>query len=161
MHFSASTLMNADAVIAASEPRAAYTEAVRALCTSLMQGNDGTPCGQVFLITSSVPGEGKSTLSSNLAIVQSQRGKRVLLVDGDLRTPVQHKRLNLDADTGLSSLLAEASLDQALSAAQMPFPGIPNLDVLPAGPVPAYPAELLATDCMADLVRLKEGEQEG
>jgi succinoglycan biosynthesis transport protein ExoP len=74
VHSSASTLMTSNAAVAATEPRAAYTEALRVLCTSLMQGNNGGPCGQVFLVTSPVSGEGKSMLSTNLAIVYAQRG---------------------------------------------------------------------------------------
>ena len=154
VHSAASALMASNAAVAAIEPRAAYTEALRVLCTSLMQGNNGGPCGQVFLVTSSVSGEGKSMLSTNLAIVHAQRGKSVLLIDGDLRTPVLHQRLNLESDYGLSSLLFEGNIDGVGSATQIPFPGIPGLAVLPAGPVPGYPAELLASDGMAELVRI-------
>jgi succinoglycan biosynthesis transport protein ExoP len=154
VHSAASNLMTSNAAVAAIEPQAAYTEALRVLCTSLMQGNNGGPCGQVFLVTSPVSGEGKSMLSTNLAIVCAQRGKTVLLIDGDLRTPMLHQNLNLESGDGLSSLLFEGNIDEAASAVQVPFPGIPGLDVLPAGPVPAYPAELLASDSMAELVRM-------
>ena len=154
VHSAASKLMASNAAVAAIEPQAAYTEALRVLCTSLMQGNNGGPCGQVFLVTSPVSGEGKSMLSTNLAIVCAQRGKTVLLIDGDLRTPMLHQNLNLESGDGLSSLLFEGNIDEAASAVQVPFPGIPGLDVLPAGPVPAYPAELLASDSMAELVRM-------
>jgi polysaccharide biosynthesis transport protein len=154
VHSAASNLMASNAAVAAIEPQAAYTEALRVLCTSLMQGNNGGPCGQVFLVTSPVSGEGKSMLSANLAIVCAQRGKTVLLIDADLRTPVLHQNLNLESGEGLSSLLFDGNIDEAASAVQVPFPGIPGLDVLPAGPVPAYPAELLASNGMADLVRM-------
>jgi capsular exopolysaccharide synthesis family protein len=154
IHAAASNLMASNAAVAAIEPRAAYTEALRVLCTSLMQGDNGGPCGQVFLVTSSVSGEGKSMLSTNLAIVCAQRGKTVLLIDGDLRTPVLHRNLNLESGQGLSSLLFEGDVDAVSSVVQVPFPGIPGLYVLPAGPVPAYPAELLASDGMAELVRI-------
>ena len=93
-------------------------------------------------------------LSSNLAIVCSQRGKKVLLVDGDLRTPVLHHELNLQDTRGLSSLLSSDEVDDAALAPEVPFPRIPSLSVLPAGPLPAYPAELLASDRMAELMRL-------
>ena len=154
VHSAASKLMNSNAAVAAIEPQAAYTEALRVLCTSLMQGNNGGPCGQVLLITSPISGEGKSMLSTNLAIVYAQRGKTVLLIDGDLRTPVLHQSLNLESGQGLSSLLFDGDVDEVASAVQVPFPGIPGLYVLPAGPVPAYPAELLASDGMSELVRI-------
>jgi polysaccharide biosynthesis transport protein len=154
VHSAASKLMASNAAVAAIEPQAAYTEALRVLCTSLMQGNNGGPCGQVLLITSPISGEGKSMLSTNLAIVYAQRGKTVLLIDGDLRTPVLHQSLNLESGEGLSSLLFDGDVDEVASAVQVPFPGIPGLYVLPAGPVPAYPAELLASDGMAELIRI-------
>jgi capsular exopolysaccharide synthesis family protein len=150
----APTLIRTNATVATASPRASYTEAIRVLCTSLMQGNNGGPRGQVILVTSSLSGEGKSMLSSNLAIVCSQRGKRVLLVDGDLRTPVLHHELNLQATLGLSTLLSDQNVDDPASATTVPFPRVPNLTVLPAGPVPAYPAELLAPDRMAQLMRI-------
>src|SRR3984957_9960358 len=145
-------LTTSNATIAAAEPRAAYTEALRVLCTSLMQGRNGGPRGQVILVTSSVSGEGKSMLSSNLAIVCAQRGKNVLLVDGDLRTPVLQQELSLAGTTGLSSMLMGDN-DKYAGAPEVPFPRIPSLSVLSAGPLPAYPAELLASDRMSDLVR--------
>src|ERR1700722_4767878 len=150
---SSQTLRSSNAMVAAAQPRAAYTEAVRVLCTSLMQGGKGGPLCQVLLVTSSVPGEGKSMLSANLAIVYAQRGKKVLLVDGDLRTPVLGQCFHLETGKGLSSLLAAEDRDSVTSATQLPFSAIPTLHVLPAGPLPAYPAELLASDRMAELVR--------
>jgi succinoglycan biosynthesis transport protein ExoP len=148
------SLIASNATVAAAEPRAAYTEALRVLCTSLMQRSNTRPRGQVILVTSSVSGEGKSMLSSNLAIVCAQRGKNVLLVDGDLRTPVLHHELGLDSNRGLSSLLSIESNEVAVLAPQVPFERIPSLSVLPAGPLPAYPAELLASDRMGDLMHL-------
>jgi succinoglycan biosynthesis transport protein ExoP len=146
---------HSNATVAASQPRAAYTEALRVLCTSLMQGSsNGGPRGQVILVTSSVSGEGKSMLSTNLAIVCAQRGKRVLLVDGDLRTGVLHRDLNLRDVKGLSTLLSAENNDDAVLSPEVPFPRIPSLSVLPAGPLPSYPAELLASDRMAELMRL-------
>jgi len=146
---------HSNATVAASQPRAAYTEALRVLCTSLMQGSsNGGPRGQVILVTSSVSGEGKSMLSTNLAIVCAQRGKRVLLVDGDLRTGVLHHELNLQDGNGLSTLLSEESDEDAVLSPEVPFARIPSLSVLPAGPLPSYPSELLASDRMAELIRI-------
>ncbi len=139
-------------MVAALEPRGAYTEALRSLRTSLMQKVDGGVPPKLILITSSVPGEGKTTLSMNLALVYAQSGKRVLLVDTDLRTPTVQRRLGLSQETGLSSLLLGENKGRTEVPINISFRGGMNLDVMPAGPIPAYPAELLASDEMAALL---------
>jgi polysaccharide biosynthesis transport protein len=151
---SPSTLRSPDAMVAASEPRAPYTEALRVLCTTLMQGGRDAAGPKVILVTSSVPGEGKSMLSANLAAVYAQRRKKVLLVDGDLRTPVLHRRLNLDSSQGLSSLLTSDNVHDVTRLPVVPLDELPGLHVMPAGPLPDYPAELLASDEMAEAVRV-------
>lgn len=130
--------------LALKEPQSAYTEAVRALRTSLLLSKSGVS-PQTILVTSSVEGEGKTTLSTNLAILIAQQGKRVLLVDADLRRPSLHKLFNLSGRMGLSSLLMSepgASLDATRA---VPLAHIPNLHVLPAGPVPEHPSDLFAS----------------
>jgi capsular exopolysaccharide synthesis family protein len=137
-----------------NEPRAAYAEAVRALRTGLMLTRGGSP-PKVILVTSSVPGEGKSMLSLNLAaVLAQQQGRRVLLVDADLRRPILGARLNLKTESGLSSILAAENIEQAALSAPRPFESLPGLDVLPAGPIPPYPAELLGSPQMAEAMRL-------
>ena len=148
------SLRSPDSLVAASEPRAPYTEALRVLCTSLMQGGNGASGPKVILVTSSVPGEGKSMLSANLAAVYAQRRKKVLLIDGDLRTPVLHRRLNLDASRGLSSLLTSDNVYDVTLLPVVPLEELPGLHVMPAGPLPDYPAELLASDEMAEAVHV-------
>ena len=148
------SLRSPDSLVAASEPRAPYTEALRVLCTSLMQGGNGASGPKVILVTSSVPGEGKSMLSANLAAVYAQRRKKVLLIDGDLRTPVLHRRLNLDASRGLSSLLMSDNVYDVTLLPVVPLEDLPGLHVMPAGPLPDYPAELLASDEMAEAVHV-------
>jgi polysaccharide biosynthesis transport protein len=147
---SPSALRSPDSMVATSEPRAPYTEALRVLCTTLMQGGNGAGGPKVILVTSSVSGEGKSMLSANLAAVYAQRRKKVLLVDGDLRTPVLHRRLNLDSSQGLSSLLTAENIHDVTRLPVVPIRELPGLHVMPAGPLPSYPAELLASDEMAD-----------
>jgi succinoglycan biosynthesis transport protein ExoP len=128
----------------------AYTEAVRALRTSIMRESVSRP-PQVILVTSSVPGEGKSKLSSNLAVLLAQQNKRVLLVDGDLRTPTLHQRFNLPTSAGLTSVLG-SEMDH-VGAARLPAASvIRGLDVMTAGPMSRYPSELLASERMAKLV---------
>ncbi len=142
---------SANSLLAVVDPHSAYTEAVRTLRTSLMRGGSGS-VADVILVTSSVPGEGKSTLSANLAILLAQQGKKVLLIDGDLRTPVLHRAFNLSTETGLSALLARDDIQTDARSTAVARRGIPGLDVLAAGPVPKYPAELLASRQMTEVM---------
>jgi polysaccharide biosynthesis transport protein len=128
----------------------AYTEAVRSLRTSIMRESVTRP-PQVILVTSSVPGEGKSKLSSNLAVLLAQQNKRVLLVDGDLRTPTLHTRFNLPTSAGLTSVLGSDT--DHIGSARLPAASVMRgLDVITAGPMSRYPSELLASERMARLV---------
>jgi len=128
----------------------AYTEAVRSLRTSIMRESLTRP-PQIILVTSSVPGEGKSKLSSNLAVLLAQQNKRVLLVDGDLRTPTLHQRFNLPTSSGLTSVLT-SDVDH-IGTARLPAASVMRgLDVMTAGPMSRYPSELLASERMGRLV---------
>jgi polysaccharide biosynthesis transport protein len=133
------------------EPQSAYVEALRALRTSLLLSRGGAP-PQVILVTSSVAAEGKSTLSSNFAILLAQQGKRVLLVDADLRRPTLHRCLNVQDVDGLSSLLTGHSQAGDPVSVATPIAEVPGLYVLPAGPVPPFPAELLSSDQMHEAI---------
>jgi capsular exopolysaccharide synthesis family protein len=107
---------------------------------------------KVILVTSSVPGEGKSMLSANLAILLAQQNKKVLLVDGDLRTPVLHRRFNLQTETGLSSILAADEAHVNALSTVVPLEVIPGLDVMTAGPLSPHPADLLASEQMSEVI---------
>ena len=146
------------AMVAAIEPRAAFTEALRTLRTSLMQNSSESAPPQVVLVTSSVPGEGKSMLSLNLAIVYVQSGKKVLLVDGDLRTPVLHRRLRLPNDAGLTDLLSQDEEIKTFAPLRVPVGDAFRLHVIPAGPMTEFPAEMLASEEMEHLVKQWRGE---
>ena len=87
-----------------------FAESLRTLRTSLMLSRSSNP-PQILLVTSSNAGEGKSTVSLNLAVVLAQQGARVLLVDVDLRRPVLHQRMGLDACDGLSAALSNDQID--------------------------------------------------
>jgi capsular exopolysaccharide synthesis family protein len=140
---------------AISQPSSPYTESLRALRTSLMLSRGGAP-PKVLLVTSSVSGEGKSMLSLNLAalLAQQLQGKRVLLVDGDLRRPVLHRRLNISGEKGLSTVLTSPNIAEAALNTALPVDGVPGLDILPAGPIAPYPAELLSSEQMREALRI-------
>jgi polysaccharide biosynthesis transport protein len=144
------------ALPALDSPRSLFVESLRSLRTSLMLSRSGAPPRSV-LITSPLTGEGKSFLSWNLAIVFAQQGKRVLLCDANLRHPWLHRNLEVNPAVGLSTVLAGLSTDNG-AAAIIPVREVPGLFLLPAGPLPPYPAELLGSDQMATLVKTWERE---
>jgi polysaccharide biosynthesis transport protein len=139
---------------ALDSPRCLFVESLRSLRTSLMLSRSGAPPRSV-LITSPLSGEGKSYLSWNLAIVFAQQGKRVLLCDANLRHPWLHRNLEVNPEVGLSTVLAGLSNEYG-SAAIIPVQEVPGLFLLPAGPLPPYPAELLASHQMATLLKMWE-----
>jgi capsular exopolysaccharide synthesis family protein len=97
-----------------------------------------------LMVTSSGPGEGKSTTTANLAIVFAEQGKRVLLVDGDLRKPTVHYTFNLTNTSGFTSVLTkQLSLEKAVKDTD-----IKNLYILTCGPIPPNPSELLGSKSM-------------
>lgn len=108
--------------------------------------------GKTFAVSSSLPGEGKSTCAINLAIAFSQLGSRVLLVDADLRKPSVYRKLHLQNNRGLSSVLVGfCSADDAIDNIGS------NFDVLTSGPTPPNPSELIGSENMTDLLEtLKE-----
>ncbi|WP_430535242.1 CpsD/CapB family tyrosine-protein kinase [Listeria rocourtiae] len=107
----------------------------------------------VYLITSSIPGEGKSTITSNIAMAFGQQGKKVLLIDGDMRRPTQNKLFQRMNHTGLSTLLAnQHTLDEAIQPLDKY-----NIDFIPSGPVPPNPAELLASSHLDNLLEVCKG----
>jgi capsular exopolysaccharide synthesis family protein len=104
-----------------------------------------------MLITSALPGEGKSTTSANLAIAMAQTGRRVVLVDADLRRPTLHRVFDLPNATGLSTLFVMDN--PSLAGLLRPTP-IETLQLLPSGPLPPNPVELMASDRMTQIITL-------
>lgn len=127
-------------------PRSAISEAYHMLQANLKFLSSDHEV-RVIVVTSSVAGEGKSTIAANLAASAAQVGRRVLLVDADMRYPQQHHIWDLINTGGLSNVIVgQQELDNAIQ------PAMPNLDVLPAGIVPPNPVALLDSKRMASLV---------
>ena len=124
-------------------------EAFRALRTSLLLSSPGSP-PQVILVTSAMMQEGKSFTSMNLAVVLAQTGQRVLLVDSDMRRPAVNKYLGIATNRGLSACLAGTEDSAAMI---VKIDEIPGLHVLPAGHMPPYPSEMLASEALPQLVQ--------
>jgi capsular exopolysaccharide synthesis family protein len=135
-------------------PRSLFVESLRSLRTSLLLSRSGAP-PRLVMVTSPLAGEGKSFISWNLAILFAQQGKRVLLCDADLRRPRLHRDMQIDAKIGLSTILT-GQLDDYGASAVIPVPEVPGLHLMPAGPTPPYPAELLSSKQMAILMKVWE-----
>jgi capsular exopolysaccharide synthesis family protein len=131
-------------------------ESFRKLRTSVMHSNRNGSVKSI-LVTSSLPGEGKTTAAINTALVISQTGAKVLLIDGDLRNPTLHEILSTGNENGLSNALSNGMSDaEVLSMiAQCKDTG---LYVLPAGPLADNPAELLGSDRFRRLLTTLKAE---
>ena len=133
-------------LITYARPKSEAAEAYRSLRTSILLSSYGAP-PKVILVTSALPQEGKTTISANSALVLAQRGGRVLLVDADLRRPSIDKLFGLRSRGGLSTLISGGD---KIEDVIVPFTDVPNLWILPAGPIPPQPAELLGSTVMKD-----------
>jgi non-specific protein-tyrosine kinase len=135
-------------LVVVASPNSVRAEAFRQLRTNLQFVDIEHPLRSV-VFTSSVPGEGKSTTTCNLAITLAQAGLRVVLVEGDLRRPRIADYMGLEGAVGLTSvLLGRTGLDEALQSW-----GDDSLHVLASGPLPPNPSELLGSQGMQDLLR--------
>lgn len=132
-------------------PRLAVSEAYRSLRTALLLASAREL--RVVAVTSAVASEGKSATATNLAVVMAQLGRRVLIVDADLRKPRLHEVFQVSNRAGLVSYLTGgADFDAIVSRTS-----VPQLFVCPSGPMPPNPSELLASDRMRELVKLARG----
>ena len=138
----------AQKLITAHAPRSPISEAYRVLRTNIQFGSVDKPLSSL-LVTSGNPTEGKSTTAANLAVVMAQSGKRVVLVDSDLRRPVQHKYFGLSDQRGLTTALMDGQgpVEEYLQATE-----IDNLRVMSSGPLAPNPAELLGSQRMAQVL---------
>lgn len=139
--------------VMAMESRSTAAEAYRALRTSVLLSSAGRP-PKTVLVTSSQPGEGKTTTCVNIAISLAQLGASVLVIDADMRKPTVHKVFGVDYLRGLSTFLSRNVEIQSLIQ-KLP---VKNLSLLPCGPIPPNPAELISSDRMKEMLAIL-GEQ--
>jgi capsular exopolysaccharide synthesis family protein len=134
-------------LLAAKNPTSPLAEAVRSLRTSLVFATtEGAP--KVMHLTSADPGEGKTTAATNIAITFAQSGGKVLLIDGDLRSPSLHHALGLPNVLGLSNYLAGNSQPAEIAQPTQ----VTRLFAITSGPLPPNPVELLSSAKMLDLL---------
>jgi capsular exopolysaccharide synthesis family protein len=138
-------------LVALSNPRSVAAEAYRTLRTNLQFSGVDRPI-QTVLVTSAGPGDGKTTVVANLGVALAESGKRVILVDCDLRRPGLHQVFGQSLALGLTNAIVEGLPELPLHAT-----AVPGLQVLTAGDTPPNPAEFIASERLAALLsRLKE-----
>jgi capsular exopolysaccharide synthesis family protein len=127
-------------------PRSNVSESLRSIRTNVLfrTGNQKT---RTILVTSAVPREGKSFMSSNLSAVIAMAGSRVIIIDADLRRPSVHRLFEMSDAYGLSDILmGQKSIEECIQHSH-----IPGLDVISAGPIPQNPSELLGSPLMRQI----------
>jgi non-specific protein-tyrosine kinase len=142
-----------ETLIALRDPRSPAAEAYRTLRTNLQFSSLDTPL-HTLMATSTAPDEGKSTTLANLAVIMAQAEQRVILVDCDLRRPTLHSLFGLTNDSGLTSLI----LEQGEAPLPLQPTGVPGLSLLPGGPPPPRPADLLGSRQMGALIERLRAE---
>jgi capsular exopolysaccharide synthesis family protein len=126
----------------------AFLEAFRSLRTSILLSANPVP--KTLLITSALPGEGKTTTTVNLGATLASLGNKVVIVDCDMRRPACHRSTGVQNKPGFVQCLT-GHVD--LSDAILPVPGVENLTVIPCGPIPPNPAEVLSSPVTAEMLR--------
>ncbi|UCD90510.1 MAG: polysaccharide biosynthesis tyrosine autokinase [Desulfobacterales bacterium] len=129
------------------DPKSTASEAYRSIRTGILYSSVDT-APQVIMMTSSGPLEGKTVSSSNMAVVMAKSESKVLLMDCDMRRPRVHKLFSIDREIGLSSILAGTS---NIKGAIVPSP-VKGLDILPVGPIPPNPSEILGSKRMRQFI---------
>ena len=136
-----------------NKPKSAIAEAFRSIRINLQYLSADRP-HKVVLITSSISGEGKSFFSANFACIMASLGKKTLLIGADLRKPKVFSELGVNNQIGLSTyLINNATLNEVIFKSS-----VENLDVLPAGPIPPNPSELLSGNRIEELFKILDNE---
>ena len=141
-------MTNLPNLITLTDPRAPAAEAYRTLRTNLYFSSLDRAL-ETLVVTSAAPGDGKSTTLANLAVTMSQGEKRTILVDADLRKPSLHKLFGVSNNQGLTTMAVE---DSALAEPPLVETGLDNLWLLPSGPLPPNPAEILGSRRMEEII---------
>ena len=140
-------------LVADKKPKSPASEAFRVLRTNIQFAGVDKPV-QTLVVTSPGPEEGKSFVTSNLAVVMAQLEKRVIVIDSDLRRPMQHEIFGLDNNIGLTTALLDNPRADLSTYLQKPkLANGSELYVLTSGPIPANPSELLGSQRMTQLVK--------
>lgn len=142
-----------DAIHVHVQPNASETEAFRTLRTALAMNSGGS---QRLVVSSSEPGDGKTTVITNLAVAYAQSGKRTLLIDADMRRPGLTPMLDLKGQNGLSAILRDTLPVDQSAQGNLRESLLENLDVIPSGPRPINPTELLSGDRFSELLSWAE-----
>jgi capsular exopolysaccharide synthesis family protein len=137
-----------DYLITVADPRSPVSEAYRTLRTNLDFSSLDKPI-KTMLITSAGPEEGKSTVLANLAVTTTQAGRKVILVDCDLRRPTLHHIFNLKNDVGLTTMVVD---DAAMESPPLQDTGVEGLQLVSSGPLPPNPSELLGSRRMEEII---------
>lgn len=143
----AQTTTLARKLITVRNPKSIVSEQFKTIRTNI---NFSMPDQDIktIIVTSSTPGEGKSTISSNSAVVFAQSGKKVLLIDADMRKPTAHHTFGIRNVAGLSTLLTrQHSIEEVVHKSE-----VEGLSVITSGPIPPNPAELLGSKTMDQLI---------
>ncbi len=144
----------ASTLLVHSDPKSAIAEAYRQLRTSILLSTAGHP-PKTLLVTSSLPADGKTTTAINTATSLAQTGARVLMIDADMRRPRVHSIFGMSNDEGLSTALSSEPTEEELLA-MIQYDEDSNLFILPSGPIPPNPAELIGSNQMLRILDMIE-----
>jgi capsular exopolysaccharide synthesis family protein len=141
-------------LLISADTRSSLAEAYRHLRTSILLSTAGH-APKSLLITSSLPSEGKTTTATNTSIILAQTGARVLMIDADMRRPRMHSVFGIENEHGLSTLLASGLSDSDITQAIQQDEKT-KVFLLPSGPIPPNPSELIGSEQMASLMKMLE-----